>query len=114
MDDSTIEIIERFENILAGRRAMKEINLIDRVLDSLENGNFISTKGHLNRDELGSYLVTFDYDVNEMTDTENRDLLPDICSHLNDCLECYEKVERACDIIKKGLYNLRMGETRRN
>ena len=38
---SMVELMEEFENMRVGRRAMKEIKLVDRVLDDLEMGNFI-------------------------------------------------------------------------
>ena len=111
---SMVELMEEFENMQVGRRAMKEIKLVDRVLDDLEMGNFIGVRDHLNRDDLGSYMIVCDYNMGEMTNEENSGVLPSVYDHLQTCPDCYELVKQACVRIKYGIYCNRIEEDLRN
>ena len=111
VEEDIKKAVEKFEMVQAGKRAMKEIKLVDRVIDDLEMGNFIGVRDHLNRDELGEFMLVCDYDMGEMTNEENRDVLPSVYDHLQTCPDCYELVEEACGRIKDGIRYNRIKET---
>ena len=111
VEEDITKIVEKFEMMQAGKRAMEEIKLVDRFLDDLEMGNFIGVRDHLNRDELGEFMLVCDYDMGEMTNEENRDVLPSVYDHLQTCPDCYELVEEACGRIKDGIRYNRIKET---
>ena len=105
----------------AGKRAMKELDLVDGVLDGLESevdgleGTcFSDTKYHLPRDHLIIFMDGCNYDITKMTDSKNRSLFPYVYDHLKECPRCYEKVMEVCVVINDvNLYN-EIDEARRN